>query len=291
VDTTAPNQKRSAAKLVGDIVRYLRYGAAYRLGSGRRAATNPDIKRINLLAVEHCTNACEYCSTSSPFSAKKSHAAASFFPWLDLLERGGAQFETIAITGGEPFLHPDLFGLCDQLKERYPRKQIGTTTNFFWADEGRIRQFAPRLKSLQGILISAYPNVVAKLGGKERFNRLVKLLRILCPHTKVSVVDSSDFITWELHADKREVTKGCCTSDCYVLRADGKISHCPVAVGLEHRPEYFAIINQTREGLFDLRLGTDGFLPWVNKYPFDLCSHCTLWHGLRGPWRPIERNP
>jgi hypothetical protein len=197
----------------------------------------------------------------------------------------------IALTGGEPFLHPDLFGLCDQLSERYPHKQIGATTNFFWASEALIREFAPRLKSLRGIQISAYPNVVAKLGGKQRFHALVDLLKRLCPHIKISVADGSYFIAWQLHAERRAVSKGCCTSDCYILRADGKISHCSVGAGLENRPEYLAIASQTTEGLFDLKQGMEGFLPWINKYPFDLCFHCTLWRGSQRPWGQIERKP
>jgi len=138
-----------------------------------RSARSGDIRRVNLLIVEHCTSRCEQCSTSSPLSTvRRSYQASDFFPWLDRLNQDGIRFRVISITGGEPFLHPDLGSLLDQLKERYPGKQLGVTTNFFWASEKRIAELAPKLKSLVRLVVSRYPDVVEKLGGPARFNAL-----------------------------------------------------------------------------------------------------------------------
>jgi radical SAM family protein/4Fe-4S single cluster protein len=266
------------------MLHFLKYGLPYRLGVERSSRKGGGVNRINLLAVEHCNNSCRHCSTSSPYAGKRSHSAAAFFPWLDLLMQEGIEFTDIAITGGEPFLHSDVFVLIDELDARYPDKEIGLTTNFFWASENKIRTFAPRLKSLDRMLISKYPNVVAKLGGERRFRFLVDLVREQCPHIGVDVADGSHLIAWELHGDKRKPESYCCTSDCYVLRTDGKISHCSIGVGLEHRPEYLEIAKESKERLYDLSQGGAGFLSWMRKYPFDLCSHCTLWQGVQVPW-------
>jgi hypothetical protein len=243
------------------------------------------------MAVEHCTHTCKNCSTSAPlFAGRRFHAAAAFFPWLDLLTREGIEFKRISITGGEPFLHPDIGGFFDELKARYPDKEIGVATNFFWASENKIKTVAPKLKSLDRLGISRYPNTVAKLGGKDRFHSLVNLVRELCPHIEVSVSDGSHMISWELHAEKETPKAYCCTSDCYVLRPNGKISHCSVAAGLDNRPEYAQILKECKEGVFDLSQGTSGFLPWIRKYPFDLCYHCTLWKGAWEEWQPTQKN-
>jgi glycosyltransferase involved in cell wall biosynthesis len=249
-------------------------------------STLKSIENINILAVEHCTNACQYCSTSSPFARKVSHPASSFFPWLDLLESERIPFIYISITGGEPFLHPDLGAFIHALRERYPSKKIGVTTNFYWANENTIRLYAPIIQQLNDRLyISLYGNLIAKLGGLERFNSLVSLLRDLCPEIIIEVGKRPSFVSWELHLDERAVKDTCITSDCYILRADGKISHCSIGVGLENRPEYLPIINLSKERLFDLSKGMDGFLSWASKYPFDLCSHCTMWRHISTPWR------
>jgi len=270
---------------VWTILHYLKYGLPFKLGLKRASCNGGDVKRINLLAVEHCTNRCRQCSTSSPFAAKRTYAAAAFVPWLDLMMREGIKFGHISITGGEPFLHPDLPGFIDDLQARYPKKQTGLTTNFFWANEEKIRYYAPKLKSLSKMLISKYPNTVAKMGGEQRFGSLVELLRTLCPQIEITIADGSHLIEWQLHPDERSPKAHCCTSDCYVLRADGKISHCAVGVGLEHRPEFRQIAQESKDALYDLGRGTSGFLSWVNKYPFDLCFHCTLWRGVRTPWK------
>jgi hypothetical protein len=271
------------------VMHYFKYGFRYKLGLNRAQHKGADINRVNLLAVEHCTNMCKYCSTSSPFASKRTHSAGAFFPWLDMLIQNGITFENIAITGGEPFLHPDLPVFIDELRERYPDKEIGLTTNFYWANEKKIRSIAPNLRSLDKMLISKYPNTVAKVGGNRQFDSLVNLLRDRCPALEISVADGSHLIAWELHTDKRKPKAYCCTSDCYVLRTDGKISHCSVGVGVENRAEYAEIANESKERLYDLTQGISGFLSWTRKYPIDLCSHCTLWRGVRMPWQAVER--
>jgi hypothetical protein len=271
---------------VNPVLHYLQAGMHQGRKPNSNAAPLYNIKNINLLAVEHCTIACQYCSTSSPFSKKISHPASSFFSWLDLLEIKRIPFTDISITGGEPFLHRDIGGFIHELRERYPFKRIGVTTNFYWANENTIKLYAPIIQLLNGGLdISLYENLITKLGGLERVNSLVCLLRELCPEITIEVGNRPSFISWKLHMDEREVKNTCITSDCYILRADGKISHCSIGAGLENRAEYLPIINFSKERLFDLRNGIGGFLSWALKYPFDLCFHCTMWRHIVTPWR------
>lgn len=272
--------------LLWRFLHFVKYGVSFRLGLKRTIHDPSDIKRINLLAVEHCTNSCKHCSTSSPFAAKRSHSASAFFPWLDRVIQGGIKFSQIAITGGEPFLHPDLGDFIKQLKERYPSKELGVTTNFFWANEQKNGKLAPGLRQLDRILISKYPNIVARLGGDQGFETLVDLLRKSCPQVDIAVSDGSHMIAWKLDAQQQTPKAHRCTSDCHVLRADGKISRCAVGVGLENRPEYALIVASSKERLYDLTQGLESLLVWAKKYPFDLCAHCSLWRGVQVLWRP-----
>ena len=101
---------------------------------------------INLLITENCNLNCAYCSTGAPFAPKKNRSVELFCKWLDVLQNNDIPFESIAITGGEPFLHPQITdgSFIQTLKIRYPSKKIGITTNFFWASDKNIKKTMQR---------------------------------------------------------------------------------------------------------------------------------------------------
>ena len=235
---------------------------------------------ISLLAVEHCSLACEYCSTGAPFASKIYNSAESFCEWIDLLENKGILVPVLGITGGEPFLHPKV---CDgsfitYLKKRYPFKSIILTTNFTWASEERIVKYAPIISKLTKLAISVYDHVLKKMGDDE-FNRLVALLKYLCPDTIIELREYQHFLSWEFHEDRREVKGACCTSDCFILKPNGILSHCSLAVGAQNIPKYNEILRKTKEALLDLSQlkNKKYFSHWQKKYPLDLCFYCTMW--------------
>jgi predicted SAM-dependent methyltransferase len=246
------------------------------------------MSNINLLITEHCTLTCTHCSTGAPFANKKSHSVELFCKWLDILQNKKIPFKSIALTGGEPFLHPEVLdgSFIQQLKTRYPSKRIGLTTNFFWASEKNIIKYAPVIGMLGGCGISKYKTIVEKLGGIEKFDRLIRLLKDMCPNTEINVHDQQNFSSWEFHEGRQEVKGICVTSDCFILTADGKLSHCSLAIGAKNISKFNTILETKKEAFFDLSKleGKDEFLLWQEKYPFDLCFHCTMWLGKSEPW-------
>jgi 4Fe-4S single cluster domain len=251
------------------------------------------MENINLLITEHCNLACAHCSTGAPFAKKISHSAELFCKWLDLLEAKEIPFKYISLTGGEPFLHPEVRdgSFIRLLRIRYPSKRVGLTTNFFWASEERIIKYAPIVGMMNGgLAISVYEPVVKKLGGLDEFHRLAKLLKDACPNTWITTDDRSQFLPWEFHEDEREVKGPCVTSDCFVLKPDGKLAHCSLAIGAQNIPEYNSILKRSKEALLDLSKvdGKEEFLSWSQKYPFDLCLNCTMWEGKSEPWHSVR---
>jgi len=254
------------------------------------------MKTINLLAIEYCSLSCAYCSTGAPFAKKIHHSAESFCKYLDLLVAKQIPFDYISITGGEPFLHPEVRdgSFFQLLKDRYPSKKIGVTTNFSWASVKNIIKYAPIIRMLRGMDISMYVQVVDRLGGQEKFNRLVELLKEECPNTHITIYDQSAFCMWELHNDEHEVKQPCCTSDCFILKPNGELSHCSIAIGAQNTPEYNAIVKMSRDAILDLSKidGREEFLSWAWKYPFDLCFHCTMWRAEYMEWQlllPLQK--
>ncbi|WP_435059913.1 radical SAM protein [Streptomyces sp. bgisy060] len=67
----------------------------------------------------HCNLACDYCAVaSSPKAAPRTLSATDFHARVD--EAVEAGFTELYVTGGEPFLHPDIVDLLDYATTRLP---------------------------------------------------------------------------------------------------------------------------------------------------------------------------
>lgn len=247
---------------------------------------------INLLVVEHCSNTCRHCASGSPLVRRTVHPVASFLPWLDRLEEHGYVFTDISLTGGEPFLHPEVRSaeFMHVLRDRYPQKRLGVTTNFYWASTERIAEFAEALSCFDSIGVSLYANIVERLGGSAEVERLLDEVRALCPDVWLDVVERSAFLRWSIHDEPMPVEGPCVTADCFILRPEGRLSHCAIAIGAEIVPEFAGVTARSNEAFWDIQSGLDGIEDWVRKYPFDLCEHCSMWQGVEEPMVYDDRN-
>ncbi|AYV26455.1 radical SAM protein [Streptomyces avidinii] len=67
----------------------------------------------------HCNLACDYCAVaSSPKAAARTLPADTFRALVDEAVQAG--FTELYVTGGEPFLHPDIVGLLDYASAELP---------------------------------------------------------------------------------------------------------------------------------------------------------------------------
>ena len=67
----------------------------------------------------HCNLACDYCAVaSSPKAAARTLRAEDFRALVD--EAVASGFTELYVTGGEPFLHPDIVGLLDYASAQLP---------------------------------------------------------------------------------------------------------------------------------------------------------------------------
>ncbi|MEV6958092.1 radical SAM protein [Streptomyces sp. NPDC051207] len=75
--------------------------------------------RLWLYTNFHCNLACDYCAVaSSPKAAARTLPADTFRALVDEAVRSG--FSELYVTGGEPFLHPDIVRLLDYASQRLP---------------------------------------------------------------------------------------------------------------------------------------------------------------------------
>lgn len=100
-------------------------------GSGKLADPEPDLPVMPLFGSEyfprrlwvytnfHCNLACDYCAvSSSPRAVARTMAMPHFRELVD--EACAEGFRELYITGGEPFLHPDLPAMLDHAVARLP---------------------------------------------------------------------------------------------------------------------------------------------------------------------------
>lgn len=84
------------------------------------------LKDLCFEVIQACPNNCKFCSSNSSIEKRKIIKFDTFKKTVNYFMRQGG-IEEISISGGEPFLHPDLFNMISFCKERGIRTVIFTS--------------------------------------------------------------------------------------------------------------------------------------------------------------------
>ena len=122
-----------------------------------------------------------------------------------------------------------------------------------------IQDYTLIMDALDSLSISIYPNLVNRIGNWGLIQEQVEQIKQLCSTTQINIIKMDQFWKWSLQKQRRNVTDSCGPSDCFILRADGKISHCSIGVVYQHRSQYSNILQTSKERLFDLIKSLDRF--------------------------------
>jgi pyruvate-formate lyase-activating enzyme/diadenosine tetraphosphatase ApaH/serine/threonine PP2A family protein phosphatase len=107
--------------------------------------------RLWLYTNFHCNLACDYCVVASSPTARKRQLTLPRF--RDLLDQAQAEgFTELYLTGGEPFVHPDVVTMCEEAAARMPTVVL---TNAMLFAKGRRRVDLERLAGLPGLTIQS----------------------------------------------------------------------------------------------------------------------------------------
>jgi len=99
----------------------------------------------------HCNLACDYCVVeSSPTARRRQLTLARFRGLLDQAEAEG--FTELYLTGGEPFIHPDIVTMCEEAAARF---ETVVLTNAMLFTTGRRRDDLERLAGLPRLTIQS----------------------------------------------------------------------------------------------------------------------------------------
>lgn len=84
------------------------------------------VKDLCFEIIEKCPNECKFCSSNSCYSKNKIISLEDFKKVIDyFMSEGG--IEELSLSGGEPFLHPDLFEMVEYAKTYGIRTVIFTS--------------------------------------------------------------------------------------------------------------------------------------------------------------------
>lgn len=99
-------------------------------------------RQLSLELTKKCTNRCDHCANNG--SPEATRAMEKQLVYRLISEAKTAGFHTIALWGGEPFLHPDIDGIIREVFRQNMNLMI--TTNGFWG--GSIAEAAAKLESI-----------------------------------------------------------------------------------------------------------------------------------------------
>lgn len=84
------------------------------------------VKDLCFEIIEKCPNNCKFCSSNSCIDKKRIIQFEDFKRVIDYFESEGG-IEELSLSGGEPFLHPDLFKMVEYAKSKGIRVVIFTS--------------------------------------------------------------------------------------------------------------------------------------------------------------------
>ena len=149
-------------------------------------------ERLWLYSNYHCNLACSYCLTDSAPRAPRRLLAPT--EMVDAAEQARALgFRALGVTGGEPFLVPEMPELLGELAQRLPVLVLTNGTLFTDRLLRRIRALAGLPVAMQISLDSAEPDVNDDLRGPRNFARVIEAVpRLVASGIEVRIATTGD---------------------------------------------------------------------------------------------------
>jgi pyruvate-formate lyase-activating enzyme/diadenosine tetraphosphatase ApaH/serine/threonine PP2A family protein phosphatase len=126
----------------------------------------------------HCNLACDYCVVaSSPDARRRELSAKRFFALVDEAVREG--FGEVYVTGGEPFVHPQITAMIEYACERLPTVVLTNAMLFTGRRRGELERLAGRAGlTLQSSLDGARAETHDRWRGTGSWARALDGLRL-----------------------------------------------------------------------------------------------------------------
>ncbi|MFC0242845.1 hypothetical protein [Rhodopseudomonas telluris] len=246
------------------------------------------IPSLQIYAADHCTQRCQFCTTSSPHRRAHQGDVDGFIKYINRMYDQGVKFDTINILGGEPFLHKNLADFNRRLRAGMTyRARFLITSNGFWL--GEMDEYPSGLEAGDGITFSRYSDVIHDLGGLDRYNSLVEKLKRTRPE-EISTNDAFHFREWHFTEEPRfGYPLDCELADNVSLTDTGEVHRCCVAPASRFSPRVTkAFLDRVDELEYRIDREEQGIelRDWLKSPLPDACAYCTA--HAETPYYPLR---
>lgn len=256
------------------------------------------LPRIEVQPTARCSLACLGCSHYSPQRAargERDRDPADYARHLERL-REFADWPSLFVGGGEPFLARDLAGWIEAVNGGPWRRPVHAITNGFWLLRKDWRSFASGvLSGLAALVVSRYPPYVGRLGVSEWDARL-DALRADFPGLAITSFHGEDpaalrFTRQSFRDEPAPVPSPmpCALKWCLQLLPGGVLAKCPLGIDLEAIPNATGAFRDAyrARSRYDLSRLPEGLEDFASTEVHPACRLCGLATGGHwdAPWR------
>ncbi|MGP9811908.1 radical SAM protein [Rhodopseudomonas sp. NSM] len=245
------------------------------------------IPSLQIYAADHCTQRCQFCTTSSPHRKAHQGDVDAFVKYINKMHDRHVKFDAVNILGGEPFLHKNLADFVHRLRAGMAyRARFVITTNGFWL--GEMDDYPSGLEAGDGITFSRYADVIHDVGGVDRYNSLIEKLKRTRPEN-IDTNDAFHFREWQFTEEPMYgFPLDCELADNVSLADTGEVHRCCVAPASRFSPRVTkAFLDRVDE--LEYRIDADEGLSlkdWLRSPLPDACAYCTAHHET--PYYPLR---
>lgn len=236
------------------------------------------IQRLEFHAVDHCTQACKYCSHASNIAEKKSYFSWHYKKWIELLHQMGFEFDEICVSGGEPFLAhnlPDMLKVGNQYA-----KETSCITNGFWINRWYLPKYSDSMRRINILLVTLYKPIVDGMGGIENVHKYLDSMREYYKHCNIThfiphVIET--FGRTGFHKDVHPVVNTRCNfRKCLQLYDNGTLSRCCAV--RQPMIDKSIDLSKVSDVFFDLKqeFSPQELIGWLEDPIPKICEHCLI---------------
>lgn len=222
-----------------------------------------------------CNKKCRNCLHSTVYQ-KEDFSPTDYIPWLLRLNEL-VSYKVIRLTGGEPFLHNNLYDFIKELRKALKDKQLLVFTNGFWLPS--VDKFTKVVGLVDFMRFSLYP-------GESDNN--IDLLKNLFPNKLIEAIQITHFKESSFSEAPETVTMRCEHERCLQLLPNGHLARCGQVYGIGVNPNMTPqFLDHSSDLFFDLRRSA-GLYAWYHNWPLEACSYCSVWKNNMVPHSSLE---
>lgn len=224
----------------------------------------------------HCNINCASCNMFSPLCEPENYKLKKVISDLKKIQATGIKLNKINISGGEPFLNPEIVDILVNIRDLYPDLKIVVYTNGMLIDRLSIQQLELLKKCQLEFQITEYGiNTEILQNVYYKFDNLG--IRYIVDYTNEKKLFYKKVIDFDKSASIYEYINCQYYTYCFALfMYDGRLYKCPMALNADNINKYSEKkLERTEEDVLDVEAvgSTQQIYDFWRSYK-PMCAYC-----------------